>query len=129
MTPQLRLATFEDLRFVKSSWFDSYWNCYAKKKIEGVIYREEMRAAIERTINPTVRVLVAFFPEVPDEVLGWSATEGDVLHYVYVKGVYRRRGIGRGLVPDGTLYYTHGTDASGRAFAQKLGLRFNPFRA
>lgn len=31
------------------------------------------------------------------QVFGWSAYEGVAMHYVYVKGVYRRMGVGRRL--------------------------------
>lgn len=127
MNPTIRLATEADLRFIRSSWFDSYWHCSAKKKVEGVVYRTEMRRNVERLLARSV-VLVAFFSEVPDEVLGWSANEGSTCHYVYVKGDYRRRGIGKGLVPPEVVYYSHATDAHGRLFANDVKLKFNPFK-
>jgi GNAT superfamily N-acetyltransferase len=127
VNPTIRIATQSDLRFIRSSWFDSYWHCYAKKKIEGVVYRSEMRLSIERLLKRS-NVLVAFFDEVPDEVLGWSACEGQTCHYVYVKGDYRRQGLGKGLVPPQILYYSHATDAQGRLFANSVNMKFNPFR-
>ncbi len=127
MNPTIRIATEADLRFIRSSWFDSYWHCSAKKKVDGVIYRVEMKPAIERLLMRS-RVIVAFFAEVPDEVLGWSACEGGTCHYVYVKGDYRRRGIGKGLVPPEVLYYSHATDAQGKRFADYVRIQYNPFR-
>lgn len=127
MQPTIRLATEADLRFIRSSWFDSYWNSSAKKKIEGVVYRTEMRASIERLLKRS-RVIVAYFSEVPDEVLGWCAFEFDTCHYVYVKGDYRRQGIGKGLVPPSIVYYSHATDASGKKFTDSVNMKFNPFK-
>lgn len=73
-------------------------------------------------------VMCAYLEEVPDEILGWSCTNNhDSLHYVYVKGTYRRQGIGTGLVPTGLKYYTHKTSTEGGLFLKSLGLEFNPF--
>lgn len=36
-----------------------------------------------------------------DAFVGWSATLGDALVFVYVKKDFRRRGFGRALLPDG----------------------------
>lgn len=48
-----------------------------------------------------VGVHVAHLAGVPDELVGWSAVMGDALVYVYVKQLFRKRGIASALVPDG----------------------------
>lgn len=73
-------------------------------------------------------VLVAYFEDVPDEILGWSCFRGDTLFYVYVKGSYRRNGIAKGLVPSEVKYYTHATDTVGGLFMKSLGIEYNPYR-
>ena len=70
---------------------------------------------------------VAFFEVAPSEILGWVCYRGVTCHYVYVKGVYRRCGIGKGLVPEGIRYYTHATNTVGGRLAQSLKLQFNPY--
>lgn len=127
MTPSLRTATDADLRFVHSSFHTAHWKNHARKHTLKEVYDAGMDKRIDRLVFRS-KVLVAFFPEVPDEVLGWSCVEGDALHYVYVKAVYRRRGIGTGLVPAAAAkWYTHPTDREGRVFAESLSLKFNPF--
>lgn len=127
MTPTLRTATSSDLRFVHSSWHSSYWYQYAKGRIERAIYAREMDARINRLLLKS-NTLVAYFEAVPDEVLGYSVVEGNALHWCYVKGAYRRNGIGSGLVPHGLSFYSHATDSVGKKFAVSVGLQFNPFR-
>lgn len=128
-TPLLRKATPADLRFVHSSWHTSFWNTWAKKYVERAVYSKYMDDLID-SIVPFTSVLVAYFPEVPDEVLGWaciSEREGrESLYYCYVKSTYRRMGIGRGLVEGRAKFYTQYTDAHGRKFARAVGLQFNP---
>jgi hypothetical protein len=126
VTPSIRQATDEDTRFVHSSWHVSFWKTHARKHTLKEIYDGGMDRRIDRLVFRS-RVLVAFFPQVPDEVLGWSCVEGEALHYVYVKASYRNSGIGRGLVPSFVKWYTHPTDREGRVFAEKLSLKFNPF--
>jgi GNAT superfamily N-acetyltransferase len=126
LIPSLREATDADTRLVHSSFHTAFWKTHAHKHTLKEVYDSGMDKRIDRLLFRS-RVLVAYFPEVPDEVLGWSCLEGSALHYVYVKGVYRRRGIGKGLVPDSAKWYTHPTDREGRVFAESLSLKFNPF--
>jgi hypothetical protein len=129
-TPLLREATKADLRFVHSSWHTSFWNTWAKKHVPLAIYAEYMDEYID-SITPFTKVLVAYFPEVPDEVLGWACISEketrEHVYYCYVKSTYRRMGIGRGLVEGRAKFYTQYTDSHGRQFARAVGLQFNPF--
>lgn len=127
-TPLLREATKADLRFVHSSWHTSFWNTWAKKHVPLAVYSERMDLWIDTQLyNSTV--FVAYFPEVPDEVLGWACMREHLksLEYCYVKSTYRRMGIGRGLVEGRAKFYTQYTDSHGRQFARAVGLQFNPF--
>ena len=127
MTPSIREATDADTRFVHSSWHTDFWKTHAHKRILKEVYDASMDKRIDRLVFRS-RVLVAYFPEVPDEILGWSCLEGDTLHYVYVKGVYRRKGIGTGLVRGLAKWYTHPTDREGRVFMERQSLKFHPFK-
>jgi GNAT superfamily N-acetyltransferase len=126
MSLSIRLATNQDERFIHSSFHTAYWKTHAHKHLTKSVYDPGQDARIDRLLARS-RVLVAFFPEVPDEVLGYSVVEGDALHYVYVKAVYRRRGIGTGLVEGRATCYTHATDREGRAFLERMSLKFNPY--
>ena len=126
MNPTIREATDDDMRLVHSSWHTAYWKTHAHKHILKDNYDEGMDRRIDRLLFRS-HVLVAYFPEVPDEVLGWSAVEGDALHYVYVKAAYRRRGIATGLVEGRAKWYTHATDREGRVFLERMKLQYSPF--
>lgn len=80
-----------------------------------------------RRILSGAQTIIAYFPEVPDEILGWVCREGAILHYCYVKAAYRRRGIGTGLAGSGLKTYTHQTDSTGGLFLKKAELSFNPY--
>ena len=128
MKPLLRNATQGDMRFVHSSWFSSLWSAWARGRIGRKVYEWGQAARIQRLLASS-SVLVAYFPEVPDEVLGWACVQGDALHYVYVKGTYRRMGIGRGLVEGRARCYTQRVEAKeGRALMSVLDLEYNPYK-
>ena len=127
MSPTIRDATDADMRLVHSSWHTAYWKTHAHKHITREVYGPAQDRRIDRLVGQS-RVLVAFFDEVPDEVLGWACLQGSTLHYVYVRGSYRRRGIASGLVSGLAKWYTHATDSEGRIFAEKLHLTYNPYR-
>lgn len=127
MTPTIRTATADDLRFVHSSWHTNFWKAWGCKHMLREHYNAGMDARIEWLLARS-SVLVAFFPQVEDEVLGWSAVDGDTLHYVYVKAAYRRSGIGSGLTHGLVRWYTHPTNEAGRAFMARIGAQFNPFK-
>lgn len=128
MTPKIRQATSEDLRFVHSSFYSSYWHEHAKKRVPLDVYRREMDKRIDAILDRS-EVNVAFFPEVSDEILGYAIIERDTVHWVYVKGVYREQGIASGLVPVGLLFYSHDSNNAGRKFAESVNLQYNPFRS
>ena len=127
MTPSIRRATDADTRFVHSSWHTAYWKTSAHKHLTREVYDPGQDRRIDRLLFES-HVLVAFFPEVPDEILGWVCMKKDVLHYAYVKSVYRRRGIATGLVAGLATCYTHATDRVGEAFAASLNMQFNPYK-
>ena len=127
MTPSIRPATEADTRFVHSSWHTAYWKTSARKHLTRETYDAGQDRRIDRLLFES-HVLVAFFPEVPDEILGWACMRGDALHYVYVKAIYRRRGIATGLVAGRASCYTHATDRVGEAFAASIGAVLNPYR-
>ncbi|TXH10163.1 MAG: N-acetyltransferase [Spirochaetes bacterium] len=123
---QVRQAHTGDERFIHSSWFQSYWKATASKSVPREIYKSEQDNLIDRLIRGS-RIVVAFLEEVPDEILGYSISTPEVCHWVYVKGVYRRRGIASQLMPHSLKYFSHWPDSSGRKFFEKFGLQFNPY--
>jgi hypothetical protein len=127
-TPAIRIATDSDLRFVRSSWHSNHWKTWACKRIPWESYWPGQDRRIERLLKQST-VLVAYFEDVPDEVLGWACFEGDTLHYVYVKAAYRRAGIAAGLTASlsDKPHHSHPTNEVGRAFMSSIGAQFNPY--
>lgn len=125
---QLRPMTPDDERFVASSWFESFWktHCY-KDGLHFKYYQPGMDARI-KTLIKRAGVTVAYATVAPTEILGWICIEGDCLHYVYVKAVYRRQGIARALAGEGLTVYSHPSSRAGAKFLKALGLEYNPFR-
>lgn len=121
-----RYATEADLRFVRASWFESYRKGGHAPDVAFPTYREGMGRIIERCLQAGA-TLVAFLPEVPDEVIGWACFTSTALHYVYVKQAYRRLGVAREILGEHPQqWHTHDTRA-GRHLAAALGTKFNPY--
>lgn len=122
----VRLALPDDMRFVSASWFESYWKATMVQEMpEYASYKAGQDALIRRLVERS-QVTVAFAKEVPDEILGYAVMEGEVLHYAYVKSVYRRHGICKGLIRSRAARYTHKTRL-GEKVAETLELEFNPY--
>lgn len=123
----MRLASSDDQRFIHSSWHTTYWKTTAKRTTAWDVYRDEMDKRIDRLLERS-DTYVATAAEVPDEICGYAVLEGDVLHFAYVKSVYRGMGIAKGLVRGRAKWYTHATGAPGVRFAEAVGMQFNPFK-
>lgn len=124
----VRPALESDKAFVHSSWFQSYWKNHAIDKIPREVYNKHQDSLIDSLLARSY-ISVAYIPEVPDEILGWSVVEGHTLHWAYVKSLYRKNGIARMVIPVGLKYYSHSTNAPGRKFLERLGMQFNPYEA
>lgn len=125
-TPLIRRATADDMRLVHSSWHHNYWKTWANKRMPWESYWPGQDRRIARLVKEGV-VLVAYFPEVPDEVLGWACLSGETLHYVYVKSTYRSAGIATGMTEGRVKWYSHFANEAGRRFMEKIGAQFNPY--
>ncbi len=72
-------------------------------------------------------LIVACVPSMPDEAYGWTCAgrSPSILHYVYVKTVWRTKGVGRALVAaagfgaGAPLVCSHMTPAFRKAFCER----------
>ena len=127
MQPTIRSMKESDKNFVRDTWLKTFWDQHMRGHIEWNTYYEGQAGRINNILDRAYTI-VAYFPEIPDEILGWATLEvGRKLHFMYVKKVYRGQGIGTGLVDGRAACYTHATDRKGRAFLEKLGIRYNPY--
>ena len=128
----IRPATPDDLKFVRASWFESFKQGGYAPQVAFPVYRSGQDAIIERCLAAG-RTFVAFASSAPDEVCSWVCVEGEKLHYVYTKLVYRRLGIAIALTVHAFNHerkkpteHTHDTRV-GRSFTARMGTKLNPY--
>ena len=85
-----------------------------------------------KSLIPHSDIALACDPSDPDTVWGWSCSEADCLHFIYVKNAFRGFGIGRLLLRETGLWgdeirISHRTPA---LFSRWPGVHFlwNPYR-
>lgn len=113
--------------WLKSLRFGNNWF----QDIESDIYYKVYHDFIDRILDrPNTCVRLAVLTDDLDVCVGWSVSEGAILHYVFVKGDIkgRKQGIGRSLVPDNITTITHITKTGRSIWKSKAPqLVFNPF--
>jgi hypothetical protein len=106
----MRPASEGDAPFIVDSWMLSYRPSAVARDAGGAYIRGQ-KAKIRRLLS-RANILVACLPEDPETILGWSATEATVVHFVYVKREFRRLGIASSLLSPflgEATTYTHRT--------------------
>lgn len=97
----LRAAKLSDINFLTSSWLRSYRNAPAVSGVPNSTYYYYHHKVLEELLTRCT-VMVACFPDRPDQILGYVCAEkfdaGLVIHYLYVKKTFRNFGIARKLV-------------------------------
>jgi hypothetical protein len=71
--------------------------------------------------------MVACLKDDADTILGYSVIEGKRLHWVFVKRVWRKIGIGASLVPPFIDSVSHLTEIGKSILEKQKGVIFNPF--
>lgn len=112
--------------FLRGVYYGETWLSETPKEI----FMDNYKKVAENLLNnPNVAVTVACLPDDPNVILGYSILSSDaqVVHWVYVKSIWRKKGIGKTLVPAHPAAVSHLT-ALGRILLPKLnGAIFNPF--
>lgn len=108
-----------DLNFIRSSWSSSYYRGadYTKFMSPKEFNDQHRPIRDELLLSPNVAIIIACNPNDEDLILGWILVETKedqfILHYLYVKEVFRREGLGRELVRkainDNKVQVTHMT--------------------
>lgn len=137
----LRQRLSGDVPFIFSSWLKSY--CKAKERRLARVDRTarfDVRAYYESqdcTINRLLKrceVLVACGPAEPSDLFGYvvfgRGEDSCVLHWVYVKQIFRRMGLARHLITAARAdasqtFHSHTTEAW-RSFERRLPSIHNP---
>lgn len=94
----LRPMAEGDQGFVLNSWLKSLWRFNPREHwIGSRPWHAHWHSLLERLASPG-RVQVACSPQNAWQIFGWVCSEGQTLHYVFVKEVYRENGIARRLL-------------------------------
>lgn len=134
----VREATADDRGFVIQAWITGYQRSKEVDDLRGSEFSPLQRAFINR-ILARGRTLIAFNADDPTQFFGFVVFETEpkvdvaVIHWIYVKSVFRNYGIAKRLLEASvgayeTVYYT--ARAPRRADEEKLrkgGARFNPY--
>lgn len=87
-----------DLHFVYRSWVNSYrdseWAGCLPQHLSYPVYS----AAITQLLKRGMRITMAVNPDDRDQILGFIAFEPGLLHYVFVKSIFRRQGVATSLM-------------------------------
>lgn len=114
------LATFLRGLYYGDSWFSEM-----PKDLFMSNYKHIAQALIDSSKS---NIRIACLPEDPDVILGYSIISKDdtTTHWVYVKSIWRKKGIGRALLPTNFNCVTHLSEL-GRVLSKKFNVVFNPF--
>ena len=105
----IRSARPDDYNYIISSWLRSYAgrSREAQAYPSMAVWYEDYQRVVKDLIDRST-VSVAALKDDCSVIVGWSAMEDDVLHYVLTKPRWRRLGVARLLVPE-VRCYSHTT--------------------
>lgn len=112
--------------FLRGLYYGDSWFSLIPKDIFMANYKHIAKALLE---SPNTVVLVACLKDDPDVTLGYSlmSKDGTTLHWSYVKSAWRKKGIGRSLMPLQYKYVSH-LSKLGKSLLEKINNpQFNPF--
>ena len=118
------------VNLVRSRWMRSYRRCndYMRLVDADSYYHAYSNYITVVLGRPRTIVRLAVLSDDNDVALGFSVCELKVLHYVDVPKVYRKKGIGRSLVPEQIEWFTHLTRIGARLWSTKAPhAKFSPF--
>ena len=102
-----------DLPFIKATWLRGlYYGDSWFSKIPKDIFMNYYSPALDALISHVnVIITIACQVEDPDVILGYCATSSDyqIIHFVYVKAPWRKKGIARRISPNNPVSVSHMT--------------------
>ncbi len=123
-----------DLNYIISSWLKNYRKSPRTWDIESDLFYDGKRGhkAVVLSLLSRCKVVIACHREETDQIYGWVCHEEDAIHYIHVKEVYQRMGIGRALLEmarfdlDKPIVVSHWHKPCDR-YNNRLDLRYNPY--
>lgn len=97
---------------IYATWLRSYESSsLAAKHVPRDVFFSEHHKVLDGIFQRGAQVKMAILAADPEVVLGWCVTAEKLVHYVYIKPAFRRRGIARALLAHiaPPFTYTHWT--------------------
>jgi GNAT superfamily N-acetyltransferase len=128
----LRPGGPDDLPFVFATWLRSYKrsSSFARRVPNDVFYKFHHQAIERILVRTSAQLRIAHAPDAPGVILGYAVTEPGVVHFVYVKGDFRRFGIGSALlahVDVNACVFTHWTEGWDLLLKRWPQAQYNPY--
>jgi GNAT superfamily N-acetyltransferase len=134
-----RPAVADDLAFVFSTWLKGYryGSSFGRGGMRNSVFYPAHREILEAILGrEATDVLIASVADTPGIDVGYLVYEPNVLHWLYVKESFRRRGIARMLLlaagfqpPLKGVEISHVSDDWYRFLKQRApGAKYNPYR-
>ncbi len=123
----IRPGAPEDKNLIYTSWlkglrFGNNWF----ELIDKDAYYENYQKVLDRVFSkPTIKIIIACLKDDPEIILGYSVSEPGILHWVYVKTLWRKLGIAKDLIPQDITTVTHITKIG--AAIKPARIVFDPF--
>lgn len=130
---QARLREFhhDERNMFFSDWVRSYREAAAVHGCPSAVYDKEQRALIDRLLaRRDVSVICAVNPEDQTQVYGWCCAEPGIVHYLYVKSIYRQHGLATAMLATATTplkFFTHNARRHVDKLAAAFGAHYNPY--
>lgn len=112
--------------FLRGLYYGDSWFSFIPKDIFMDNYKKIASAIVTGT---NTRIKIACLNDDENTIIGYSvgSADGKTIHWVYVKSVWRKQGIGSSLVPKDIDTITH-LSALGKSLMHKYKCQFNPFK-
>jgi hypothetical protein len=128
---QIRDAVLEDKNFILATFLRGlYYGDFWYGEIPKDIFMNSYKIIAESLIHSSnVIIKVACDPEAPSVVYGYSILSPDfsIVHWVYVKKIWRMKGIGKSLTPQHPRFATHLSKLGKSLMSKYKDFVFNPF--
>lgn len=124
----IRNGQEDDRAFIMATWLRGlYYGNPWFEEIEKDNFMSKYHNIITNILSkPTTIIYMAVLESAPDTILGYSVTEPKILHWVFVKEVWRRIGIAKRLIPETSDICTHLTILGRKLKPQHM--EFDPFK-
>lgn len=129
MDVEIRQAIPNDINFIFSTWLKSYRkSSFVGEKVENKEFFNNYNQIIDNLLLKST-TYVACLKDDEIVICGYICAQDDIIHYIFVKEVFRNLGIARKLIKHMEVpptYTTHLTRMS-EGLLVKFNLKYNPF--